>query len=97
MEVHHIPGERRETEPGGADAAPGAAHALTILQRYSAGDISAREAARELGPRATEHDVFAGILAAGLRLPMPPPEQVEREIAALSALYGPHGPRLARN
>jgi hypothetical protein len=63
------------------------------LQRYSAGEISSRQAAKELGPSATEHDVFAGILAAHLPLPLPSSDVIAREIAALHALYGPHGPR----
>lgn len=46
-----------------------------------------------MGPEATGHDVFAGMIAARLPLPSPPPEQLAREIAALHALYGPHGPR----
>jgi len=61
---------------------------LTILRRYSAGEISAREAARAMGAEATEHDVLAGMIAARLPLPSPPPEQIEREIAALRAFYG---------
>ena len=65
---------------------------LKILQRYSAGEISARQAAKEMGPKATEHDVFAGIVAANLPLPSPSPDDVAREVAALRALYGPHGP-----
>jgi hypothetical protein len=44
-------------------------------------------------PTASEHDVFAGIIAAGLPLPEPPADEVAREVAALHALYGPHGPR----
>jgi hypothetical protein len=63
------------------------------LQRYAGGEISAREAAREMGPPASEHDVFAGIIAAHLPLPEPEPNQVAQEVAALHALYGPHGPR----
>ncbi len=66
---------------------------LSILKRYAAGEISSRQAAKEMGPGATEHDVFAGILAAQLRLPEPPAADVAREVAALRALYGPHGPR----
>ncbi len=46
-------------------------HVVEILQRYSAGDISAREAAKEIGPQASQHDVFAGLHAAGLPLPKP--------------------------
>jgi hypothetical protein len=58
------------------------------LRRYSAGEISARQAARAMGPQASEHDVFAGILAAHLPLPVPPPEDLAREVAALRMLYG---------
>ncbi|HTV33402.1 MAG TPA: hypothetical protein VME69_09940 [Methylocella sp.] len=63
------------------------------MQRYAAGEISARQAAKEIGPKASEHDVFAGVVAAHLHLPEPPAEDVAREVAALRALYGPHGPR----
>jgi hypothetical protein len=66
---------------------------LKVLQRYAAGEISARQAAKEMGPKATEHDVFAGVVAAQLQLPSPPPDDVAREVAALRALYGAHGPR----
>ena len=45
-----------------------------------------------MGVKASEHDVFAGVVAAHLRLPEPPPADVAREVAALRALYGPHGP-----
>jgi len=65
------------------------ARRLSVLRRYSAGEISAREAAREMGPRASEHDVFAGILAAGLALPVPAAGDVAREVAGLRGLYGP--------
>ncbi len=65
---------------------------VAVLKRYSAGEISAREAAREIGPTATEHDVFAGVLAAHLPLPLPSPEEIAGEVAALRRLYGPHGP-----
>jgi hypothetical protein len=68
---------------------------MTVLERYSAGQISAREAAKELGPAATEHDVFAGVVAAHLPLPLPSSEEIAAEVAALRRLYGPHGPRLA--
>ena len=64
-----------------------------MLQRYAAGEISSRQAAKEMGPKATEHDVFAGLVAARLPLPEPEPQEVAREVAALRALYGPHGPR----
>jgi hypothetical protein len=70
---------------------------LSILQRYSAGEISAREAAKALGPKATEHDVLAGMIAAQLPLPQPMPEELARQVAALHAFYGPHFPRRPRN
>lgn len=92
MEQHHRTGGGSEPEP----RRPGRATeevTLSVLQRYAAGEISSREAAKELGHGATEHDVFAGIVAAHLRLPRPPAEDVAREVAALRALYGPHGPR----
>jgi hypothetical protein len=95
MERHYQKGAEREPEPRREGAAPDA-RVLTILQRYAGGEISAREAARELGPDASEHDVFAGIVAAHLRLPEPPPADVAREVEALRALYGPHGPRPRR-
>lgn len=66
---------------------------LSILQRYAAGEISSRQAAKALGPKATEHDVFAGVVAAHLPLPQPTPEELAREVAALRAFYGPHAPR----
>jgi hypothetical protein len=66
---------------------------MIILRRYSAGEISAREAAKSLGPKATQHDVFAGVVAAKLPLPQPTPDELAREVAALRAFYGPHAPR----
>jgi hypothetical protein len=57
------------------------------LRRYSAGEIGAREAARALGPEASEHDVLAAVIAADLPLPTPPLEQIVRELSALRALY----------
>jgi hypothetical protein len=92
MEGHRHQSVEREPEPG-HPAGAADTQTLTVLQRYAAGEISAGEAAHELGPRATEHDVFAGILAAGLPLPLPAPEQLASEVAALHALYGPHEPK----
>jgi hypothetical protein len=92
MDRDHPEGTGRQSEPRGGGAPPDA-RILSILQRYSAGEISAREAAKEMGPEATEHHVFAGMIAAQLPLPTPPQEELDREIAALRALYGPHGPR----
>jgi len=84
------PGARREPPSQRNLVAPDAS-ALAILRRYSTGEISAREAAKALGPTSSEHDVFAGLIAAGLPLPSPPPEQIAREVEALRALYGPQG------
>jgi hypothetical protein len=95
MERHDQKGGEREPESRREGDAPDP-RVLSILHRYSAGEISAREAVRELGPDASEHDVFAGIVAAHLRLPEPPPADVAREVQALRALYGPHGPRPRR-
>lgn len=92
MERHHQEGGGSQSEAGCEGDAPDT-RTLKILQRYAAGEISARQAAKEIGPKATEHDVFAGIVAARLPLPSPPPDDIAREVAALRALYGPHGPR----
>jgi hypothetical protein len=95
MEQHHLRSGGGEPEPrrpgGAADAA-----ALTILQSYAAGEISARQAAKALGPKRSEHDVFAGVIAARLTLPTPGPDEIFREVDALRRLYGPHGPRRRR-
>ena len=73
--------------------APADANTLTVLRRYAAREISSREAAKALGPNATEHDVFAGVIAADLPLPRPTPEELANQVAALRAFYGPHGPQ----
>ena len=92
MEHHPTAGGGRQPEPGHPGGLPDEA-GLSILRRYSAGEISSREAARALGPDATEHDVFAGVIAARLPLPAPTPAELALEVAALRAFYGPHGPR----
>ena len=92
MEQHHQTSGGGEPEPRRPGRATGEV-ALTVLESYAAGEISSRQAAKALGPQATEHDVFAGILAAHLPLPQPSSEDVAREVAALRALYGPHGPQ----
>jgi len=92
MERHRQIRDGSQSQAGCSGAASDAG-TLSVLQRYSAGEISARQAAKAIGPKVTEHDVFAGILAAQLPLPVPPAADVEREVAALAALYGPHGPR----
>ena len=92
MEHHHKAGGGGESEPRYPGGAPDE-NALAVLRRYSAGEISDREAAKCLGPRATQHDVFAGVIAAELPLPQPTPEELAREMSALRAFYGPHLPR----
>jgi hypothetical protein len=92
MEQHRQTGAGRQSETRYSGVAPDP-RTLTILHRYCAGEISAREAAREIGPQASEHDVFAGVVAADLRLPEPSPGEMAREVAALRDLYGPHGPK----
>ena len=60
---------------------------LAILRRYSAGEISAREASYAMGGDASEHDVYVQTVRAGLPIPSPPPEVIEAEVAALRRLY----------
>lgn len=92
MERHHRESGRGKPESGRQGDASDT-RTLKILRRYAAGEIFARQAAKEIGPKATEHDVFAGIVAAKLPLPSPPSDDVAREVAALRAFYAPHGPR----
>jgi len=92
MERHHQESGGSQSEARREGDAPDT-RTLKILQRYAAGEISARQAAKEMGPKASEHDVFAGVVAAHLPLPLPPPDDVAREVAALRTLYGPHVPR----
>ena len=84
MERHRKKSRGSEPEHGREAVAP--ARTLNILQRYAAREISARQAAREMGPSASEHDVFAGIVEARMRLPEPSPTDVASEVAALRAL-----------
>jgi hypothetical protein len=88
MERHHQE-SRGGQSPSRREGAASDARRLTILRRYVTGEISARQAAKEIGPDASEHDVFDGLIAARLPLPSPPPDDVAREVAALRALYGP--------
>ncbi len=75
----------------GADGQPALGHdpaqenerILAVLKRYSAGELDPLGAARAMGDWASEHDVYAGILAAGLTLP-PPPEWERRQQVALA-------------
>ena len=67
--------------------------ALTLLWRYAAGEVSVRHEAKEMGPCAGQHDVLASIVAAHLAFPLPPSDEVAREVAAQHARYGRHRPR----
>ena len=92
MEQHIDAGKGSESE---SHSSHGAADVLTIsiIQRYSKGEISSREAAKAMGPQATEYDVFASLVAARLPLPQPTQEELSSQVAALRALYGPNWPR----
>ncbi len=61
---------------------------LAILQRYSRGDISDWAAAELLGEDFSQHDVFTLIRRHKLPLPLPPIEELNRQKAALEALFG---------
>jgi len=82
MEQHREEGGGGEPEPSRPRGATDAL-TMTVLQRYAAGEISSRQAAKALGP---------GIVAAHLSLPQPTPEELAKQVAALRAFYGPHGP-----
>lgn len=92
MEKHSEAGKGGESKP---HRSHGVTDALTIsiIQRYSKGEISSREAAKAIGPQATEYDVFASLVAANLPLPQPTQEELSSQVAALRALYGPNWPR----
>jgi hypothetical protein len=62
---------------------------LEILQSYSDGQLSAREAVEALGPFATQHDLFAGVIAAGLPLPVPMAQELSEQLATVQRLYQP--------
>jgi hypothetical protein len=57
------------------------------LRDYSAGRITARQAAARLGQWASEHDVFVLTRRHGLPLPQPPEAEVEAQVEAGLALY----------
>jgi hypothetical protein len=57
------------------------------LRDYSAGRITARQAAARIGPWASEHDVLLLTRRHGLPLPQPPEAEVEAQVKAGLALY----------
>jgi hypothetical protein len=58
-----------------------------VLRDYSEGRITARQAATQLGPWASEHDVFVLTRRQGLPLPQPPGAEVEAQVEAGLVLY----------
>ena len=86
MDQHLGQGGNREPEREYADHAADERR-LTLLRRYSAGELSGRETAKLMGKNASEHDVFAGIIEFGLPLPMPDPETLEAEVSALRKFF----------
>jgi hypothetical protein len=57
-----------------------------VLARYSAGEVSSREAAKE--PGVDQHCILAGMIEAGLPLPVSPANELAGEFASLHHLYG---------
>lgn len=70
--------DSQSRRPGDDPASPD--EALDVLKRYAAGSISARRAAVLLGGNASEHDVYAATIKAGLRLPVPPSRVIDAEV-----------------
>jgi hypothetical protein len=58
------------------------------IRRYAAGEISAMQAASELGGTATVADVIFMLRQAGLKPPEPPPEQTRAELARARHILG---------
>lgn len=59
-----------------------------VIRRYAAGEISAMQAASELGDTATVADVIVMLRQAGLKPPEPPPEQARAELARARHVLG---------
>jgi hypothetical protein len=58
------------------------------IRRYAAGEISAMQAASELGGTATVADVIFMLRQAGLKPPEPPREQAQAELARARHILG---------
>ena len=58
------------------------------IRRDAAGEISAMQAATELGVWASVGDVIHMLRQAGLKPPEPPPEQMEAELAHAIRVLG---------
>jgi hypothetical protein len=59
-----------------------------VILRYAAGEVSAMEAATELGNWATVADVIVMLRQAGLKPPEPPPERTRAELAHARHVLG---------
>ena len=79
-------GAGRQSLVAGADR-PADERTVLILQRYAAGEISAREAAWTIGSDASEHEVYVWTLDAGLEVPTPSIETVRLEVEAMRRMY----------
>lgn len=60
---------------------------MTVLEAYAKGTLSAAEATRRLGPKATEHDLFQAMRDAHLAIPTPPRAVIDAEVASLERLW----------
>ncbi len=61
---------------------------LAVLKRYSAGEISANQAASFMEPGASAHDVYSRVVQAGLHLPSPPQAVIDAQIQQALKLFG---------
>lgn len=59
-----------------------------VILRYAAGELSAMQAADQLGLNATVADVIVMLRQAGLPPPEPPPEQMRAELAHARRILG---------
>lgn len=59
-----------------------------VIRRYADGEISAMQAASELGGRATVADVVVMLPQAGLKPPQPSPERQRAELAHARRVLG---------
>ncbi len=64
------------------------APAHPVIRRYAAGEISAMQAAGELGVTASVADVIVMLRQAGLKPPEPPPERERAELARARHILG---------
>jgi len=60
---------------------------MSVLEAYAKGELSPSEATRQLGPKATEHDLFQAMRDAHLPIPTPPRAVIDAEVASLERLW----------